>query len=118
MMMMISSPPTLIPSSTFSKASFIIISAYIENSRGDSGHPCLTPLLMISELILHLQFLLLLLDSYTVYLSFFGPSSLHLYSVIPSSTFPSSPYQMLFQNLQSKYIRYFQIPDSSRISFS
>src|SRR6478672_9438345 len=63
-------------------------------------------------MILHLQFFLLLLDSYTVHLSFFGPSSLHLYSVMPSSS-----YQMLFQNLQSKYIRYFQIPDSSRISF-
>src|SRR6476469_5904154 len=39
----------------------------------------------------------MLLDSYTVHLSLFGPSSLHLYSVIPSSSFPSSLYQMLFK---------------------
>src|SRR6476469_1623911 len=102
----------------FSKASFIIISAYIENNRGDNGHPCLTPLPMTPESDSLPQFLLLLLNSHTVHLSFFGPSSLHLYSVIPSSSFPSSLYQMLFQNLESKYMRYFQIPDSSRISFS
>src|SRR6476469_10016986 len=44
-----------------------------------------------------MQFLLPLLGSYTVHLSFFGSSSLHLYSVIPSSSFPSSLHQMLFK---------------------
>src|SRR6476469_2109786 len=44
-----------------------------------------------------MQFLLLPLDSYTVHLSFFSTSSLHLCSVMPSSSFPSSLYQMLFK---------------------
>src|SRR5207244_9019658 len=40
-------PPTLTPSSIPSNTSIIIISAYMENSRGDSGQPCLTPLPII-----------------------------------------------------------------------
>src|SRR5580704_2171465 len=41
-----SSPPTLTPSSIPSIASTIIASAYMENNKGDSGHPCRTPLPM------------------------------------------------------------------------
>src|SRR5580658_1573509 len=41
-------PPTLTPSSISSMASIIIFSAYIENSNGERGQPCLTPLPMVS----------------------------------------------------------------------